>query len=78
MSVNKLWTLIYISQEDRVSTFGLVSVLTQILVGDEFSKTYINNNAGAYSTLINYLNHKFGVYPTQILNTTSITHVLFK
>ena len=24
MSVNKLWTLIYNNQEDRVSTFGLV------------------------------------------------------
>ena len=41
MSVNKLWTLICNKQEDRVSTFGLVSSPTRIWVSTKFSKSYI-------------------------------------
>ena len=37
MSVNKLWTVIFNKQEDRVSTYGLVSSSTRIWVSTEFS-----------------------------------------
>ena len=44
MSVNKLWTLLYNHQEDRVSTFGLVSSPTRIQVSTEISKPYTNSH----------------------------------
>ena len=40
MCVNKLWTLIYNNQEDRISTFGLVSSPTRIWVSTKFYKSY--------------------------------------
>ena len=37
MSVNKLWTVIFSKQKDRVSNFGLVSSSTRIRVSTKFS-----------------------------------------
>ena len=41
MSANKLWTLIYNKQEERLSIIGLISSPTKIQVSSKFSKSYI-------------------------------------
>ena len=46
MSVNKLWTLIYDNQEDRVSTFGFSLLVIGILMSTEFSQSYIRISRG--------------------------------
>ena len=52
MNVNKLWTLIYNNQENRVSTFELVSSSTRIQVSTKFSKSYIGTQSDLTQTMI--------------------------
>ena len=50
-----MWTLIYNNQEDRVSTFGLVSSSTRIRVSTKFSKSYSSTTSGRQLKFVSFL-----------------------